>query len=93
LGRLPEIAEEHDSAMSVIAAAEAGHGVALVASCFSCIAGPRLKIREIMPNPRPITVGIAYHRQHLSPAAERFLKCVTNLSAAPIQRARARVRS
>jgi DNA-binding transcriptional LysR family regulator len=41
----PQIAEEFDSATSLIAALEAGRGVALVSQALECFAGPRLKIR------------------------------------------------
>ena len=49
LGAMPEIAEEHDSATSLIAAIEAGRGIALVASVLSSLAGSRLMLREIQP--------------------------------------------
>ena len=48
-GRTPSIAEEHDSVTSLIAAVEAGRGIALVPSCMACMAGPRLKILPLIP--------------------------------------------
>jgi DNA-binding transcriptional LysR family regulator len=65
--RLLENAEEHDSGTSLIAAVEAGRGVAVVASVFSSVAGPRLKLRELHPSPAPLVVGVAYHRRRLGP--------------------------
>src|SRR5438477_7781478 len=40
LNRPPQLAEEHDSATSVIAEVEAGRGVALVSHRFDCLASP-----------------------------------------------------
>ncbi|MEY2408348.1 MAG: hypothetical protein QOF48_1018, partial [Verrucomicrobiota bacterium] len=39
LGLHPEMAEEHDSATSLVAAIEAGRGIALVPVAFACFAG------------------------------------------------------
>ncbi len=58
-GRAPELAEEHDSSTSLIAAVEAGRGVALVPASLGCLAGPRLKLRGLTPSPEPLTVGLA----------------------------------
>jgi LysR family transcriptional regulator, benzoate and cis,cis-muconate-responsive activator of ben and cat genes len=81
LGAMPEIAEEHDSATSLIAAIEAGRGIALVASVLSSLAGSRLMLREIQPSPMPLVVGVAYHRHHLGPAVRRFVKTMSLLTA------------
>jgi LysR family transcriptional regulator, benzoate and cis,cis-muconate-responsive activator of ben and cat genes len=58
LGAMPEIAEEHDSATSLIAAIEAGRGIALVPSALSPLAGSRITLREIQPSPIPLVVGV-----------------------------------
>src|SRR5215470_10135146 len=71
--RLLENAEEHDSGTSLIAAVEGGRGVAIVASVFSSVAGPRLKLRHLQPSPAPLIVGVAYHRRQLAPAARDFV--------------------
>jgi DNA-binding transcriptional LysR family regulator len=81
LGAMPEIAEEHDSATSLIAAIEAGRGIGLVPSVLSSLAGSRLTLREIRPSPAPLVVGVAYHRRHLSPSLRRFIKTVSMLAA------------
>ncbi len=75
--KTPAIAEEHDSATSLIAAVEAGRGVALVPSVLSSLAGPRLKLRELHPGSEMLVVGLAYQRRHLSLAAKRFVKAVS----------------
>ena len=79
--RLLKNAEEHDSGTSLIAAVEAGRGVAVVASVFSRVAGPRLKLRELQPSPAPLVVGVAYHRRRLGPAARQFVRTLTDLKA------------
>jgi DNA-binding transcriptional LysR family regulator len=77
--RLLENAEEHDSGTSLIAAVEAGRGVAIVVSVLSSVAGPRLKLRELQPSPPPLVVGVAYHRRRLGPAARQFVQVLTDL--------------
>lgn len=56
----PLIGEEHDSATSLIAAVEAGRGVALVQQGFECLCGPRLLIRPLQPAPPSFVVGVAW---------------------------------
>lgn len=68
LKQAPHIAEEHDSSTSLIAAVEAGRGIALVQQGFECLAGPRLKIKPLSPAPPPFVVGVA-HRQDASEAS------------------------
>lgn len=70
----PRIAEEHDSAGSLIAAVEAGSGVAVVTESMACVAGPRLKLKRLSPAPEPFVIGAAWLEDGLTPAAERFLK-------------------
>jgi LysR family transcriptional regulator, benzoate and cis,cis-muconate-responsive activator of ben and cat genes len=71
----PRIAEEHDSVSSLIAAVEAGNGVAIAVQSLACTAGPRLKLIPFSPAPAPLVVGAAWLKQGLTPAAERFLQC------------------
>ena len=75
--RLLDNAEEHDSGTSLIAAVEAGCGVAVVASVFSSVAGRRLKLRELQPTPAPLVVGVAYQRRRVRPVALQFVRTVT----------------
>jgi DNA-binding transcriptional LysR family regulator len=78
-GRSPPIAEELDSATSLIAAVEARRGIALVPSCLACLAGPRLKLRGLQPAPPPIIVGTAYQSGGLCSVGQRFVKLLREL--------------
>ena len=71
----PRIAEEHDSVSSLIAAVEAGNGVAIAPQSLTCTAGPRLKLIPFSPAPAPLIIGAAWSKDGLTAAAERFLKC------------------
>lgn len=73
-GRAPVIAEEHDSATSLIAAIESGRGVAVVPDSLACIAGPRLKLVPITPAPAPLRVGAMWRGARLTAAAEYFIE-------------------
>jgi len=73
LKRPPRIAEEHDSATSLIASVEAGRGVALVQQGFDCLTGPRLKVRPLTPAPPPLVVGVAYRKENNSAATENYI--------------------
>src|ERR1700691_670401 len=46
----PALAEEHDSVTSLIAAVEAGRGVAIAPESLRCLAGPRLKLLSLQPD-------------------------------------------
>lgn len=69
----PSIVEEHDSVSSLMAAVEAGRGLALVPSCLECMAGPRLKIVPITPAPAPIVVAALRREGTVSLAVTRFI--------------------
>lgn len=71
--------EEQNNGMSLIAAVEAGRGVAVVPSVIASVAGARLVLREIRPTPEPLVVGVAYRRGRLSSAAQRFVDAVGGL--------------
>ncbi len=71
----PRIAEEHDSVSSLIAAVEAGNGVAIAPQSLGCTAGPRLKLIPFSPALSPLVVGAAWIKNGLTPAAEAFLIC------------------
>jgi LysR family transcriptional regulator, benzoate and cis,cis-muconate-responsive activator of ben and cat genes len=73
LGHAPAVAEEHDSVTSLIAAVEAGRGLALVPSCMSCMVGPRLKILPLRPATAFIVVGAVCRSAAVSLAAQRFI--------------------
>ncbi len=79
--RKPRIVEEHDSVSSLIAAVEAGAGVAVVSQSLACTAGPRLKLIPILPAPEPLVVGAAWVKDKLSATAERFFKLAKEVAA------------
>lgn len=72
----PRISEEHDSATSLIAAVEAGRGIALVQQGFECLAGPRLRLRRLGPVVAPFVVGVAYRHEGSSAMAKAFVESV-----------------
>lgn len=69
---MPEIAEEHDSATSLLAAIEAGRGVAIVPSVLSHLAGPRISFRGIHSAAASVIVGVATQRKNPGLMAARF---------------------
>lgn len=71
----PQIVGEYDSAASLIAAIEAGSGVAVVPQSMGCTAGQRLKIIHLTPAPEPVVVGAVWASGSLATAAKQFLKC------------------
>jgi DNA-binding transcriptional LysR family regulator len=68
------IVEEHDGVNSLIAAVEAGSGVALAPESLGCFAGPRLKLLPISPDPGAVTIGAAWPKTGLAPHATSFLE-------------------
>jgi DNA-binding transcriptional LysR family regulator len=77
----PIIAEELDSAASLISAVESGAGLAIVPQSFSCSAGPRLKLVPILPAPEPIVIGAVWSERFFTPTAEEFLKSASEAAA------------
>jgi len=75
LGFDPAIAEEHDSVTSLIAAVEAGRGLAIGPASLRCLAGPRLKLLPIRPSLPPLIMGVMYIPP-LSQPAEQFIAAV-----------------
>ena len=69
----PTIAEEHESVSSLIAAVEAGAGVAFVSESIRCVSGTRLKLVSLSPAPEPLIVGAAWSKTGLTKTAEQFL--------------------
>lgn len=57
--KAPPIAEEHDSVTSLIAAVEAGRGVAIAPDSLACLSGPRLKLVPLRPQPKAfVALGV-----------------------------------
>lgn len=77
----PIVAEEHDSAASLISAVESGTGLAVVPESFSCSAGPRLKLLPLAPEPEPIVIGGLWSDRLLTPTAEEFWKSAHEAAA------------
>jgi DNA-binding transcriptional LysR family regulator len=76
-GGAPRIMEEHDSAPSLIAAAEIGRGLVIGPACLGMLAGARLKFRPLTPAPPPVQLGAVYDPARLSGAAAKFLGAVS----------------
>jgi DNA-binding transcriptional LysR family regulator len=53
----PRVGEEYDGATGLIAAVEAGQGIAIVTSSLACLAGQRLKLLELQPAKASIYMG------------------------------------
>jgi DNA-binding transcriptional LysR family regulator len=81
--RSPKIVEEFDSFASLIAAVEAGRGVAFLVQVMSLLAGKRLVLRPLKPAPPRLPVAVAYRPDGLSAAAAAFL--AATIAARPRQ--------
>jgi len=71
----PLIGEECEGITSLVAAVEAGGGVALVPKSLACLVGPRLKLIPISPAPKALVIGAVWPERERDGAAEQFLKC------------------
>ena len=71
--RAPRIVGEYDGAISLIAAVEAGRGVALDFQSLSLVAGHRLVLRPLKPAPPPLPIAIAYRAEGISVATAAFV--------------------
>ncbi|MDD5139425.1 MAG: LysR substrate-binding domain-containing protein [Verrucomicrobiales bacterium] len=72
-GRKPPVAEEHEGVSSLIAAVEAGRGIALVPDCLACMVGPRLKLIPLVPAGPPVIVGAAVCKGPVPITVEKFI--------------------
>jgi len=79
--RSPKIVEEYHSPMSLIAAVEAGRGVALDFQSLSFIAGDRLVLRPLSPAPLPLPIAIACHTDGVSAATAAFVAAAKAVKA------------
>jgi len=87
----PRIVEEHDSLSGILASVEAGTGVAIGMDVFGYSFGNRVKVLDLIPEPKPISVGIAAPRRRLSPAAEKFWQCAKEAVAKIANRDEAKI--
>jgi DNA-binding transcriptional LysR family regulator len=76
------IVEEHDSVTSLIASVEAGAGVALVGKSLECISGTRVKLLPLSPEPKPLIVGAAWHKEGFPSSGKNFLAEATTAAKA-----------
>ena len=65
--------EEHEGGNSLIAAVEAGRGLALVPSSLACMVGPRLKLIPLKPALPPIPVGAVWLKENDSELVKQFI--------------------
>ena len=77
----PRVVEEHDSMAGILASVEAGTGVAIGSDVFGYGFGNRLKRLRLIPEPTPISIGIAAPRGRLTPAAEKFWQCARDAAS------------
>jgi DNA-binding transcriptional LysR family regulator len=59
---------------SLIAALEAGRGVSIVNQRMSRIAGQRVVLRALKPEPEPARYVLAYRKEALSPSITSFVE-------------------
>jgi DNA-binding transcriptional LysR family regulator len=69
----PNIVEEHDGVSSLISGLEACDGVAVVPESISCIAGVRLKLLALDPEPKPLSVGVVLRKDEMKSNTRSFL--------------------
>jgi DNA-binding transcriptional LysR family regulator len=73
VGHKPRIAEEHEGGSSLVAAIEAGRGIALVPSSLTCVVGERLKLIPLNPALPPILVGAIWLKKNGSALVNKFI--------------------
>jgi DNA-binding transcriptional LysR family regulator len=73
IGRKPRIASEHDSGSSLIAAVAAGHEFALLPSCVSGTAGPRLKFLKLRPALPPWSIVALWRKDAETESVRAFI--------------------
>jgi len=79
--RSPKIIEEYYSSMSLIAAVQAGRGVALDFQSLSLIAGDRVVLRPLSPAPPSLPIAIAYSTHGISEATRAFVAAAKTVKA------------
>lgn len=73
--RMPTVAQECDTATTLIAAVEAGRGVAVVFETMARLAGRRIVLRPIDPEIRGYPVGVAF-REGAAESAMAFVDAI-----------------
>lgn len=77
------IAEECDGGMSLIAAVEAGTGIAILSRLLEPSIGRRLKLLTIQPTPAPSVVGVAWAEKGAEPLVARLAEAAQTLGPKP----------
>jgi len=73
IARKPRIGSEHDSETSLIAAVAAGHEFALLPSCVSGTAGPRLKLLKLRPALPPWSIVALWRKEAETESVKAFV--------------------
>ena len=73
VGGKPKFAEEHEGGTGIIAAVEAGRGIALVPSSLACSVGTRVKLIPLQPAWPPIFVGALRVKENKTELVEKFI--------------------
>ena len=84
----PRVVEEYDSYSGIISSVEAGTGVALGPDVLGRSVGNRIKLLQLTPEPKPISVGIVVPKGRLSPAAEKFWQCAKEATQGSLSKKR-----
>lgn len=71
--RSPNIVAEYDTSVSLIAGVESGCGVALVFETAGRLAGGRLILRPLDPEPPPLPISVAYRAERATSATLCFV--------------------
>ena len=73
IGHRPRVGSEHDGVTSLIAAVEAGRGFALVPSCVSGMAGPRMKLLPLRPGLPPLSIVAVWRKEAKTELVRAFI--------------------
>ena len=73
VGCTPRTGSEHNSVSSLLAAVAAGHDVALLASCVSRMAGPRLKLLKLRPALPPCSIVALWRKDAEEESVKAFI--------------------
>lgn len=81
LGLKPRVALECDSGSSLVAAIEAGRGIALTLPLLKLVTGKRLVYRPLTGVTEMVSVGVAWAKKgDLTPAGEKFCEILRHVS-------------
>jgi DNA-binding transcriptional LysR family regulator len=73
VARQPRIGSEHDGVTSLLASVAAGNGFALVPSCVSGMAGPRIKLLKLQPALPPIPIVALWRKDSETEIVRAFV--------------------